>query len=375
MTQQQGGKELDVDAASKGLTDEDIIDIPGLFSRWVRLPNGSKAHYVTAGESGPAVVLLHGGIVGSSGTAGWRFMAPFLGANGFRVYCPDQPGFGLSDTSPAGQEYVRMGTIGNNKFINDFADAVCLDEFHLGGNSMGMMNTVQYTMAHPERVKSMLLIAGFFGDLISMDERVLPKDGRWTPNPDYTNIPFDDTEKSMIDLMLGIIHRSSAVWPSLATMRTRSALKQAESTKLRQEATARVASDPNLNQLASAKGRFPRLTIPGVYLYGMQDVLLPVEIGFKQEELGLDNIQFFYPDECGHQGQTDQPEMFNQVALEFFRDGKVSWETAEWAGVSRRKAISADLVEAPSSGFPAIDMDFNEQFTREAKAGAKTAAG
>ena len=66
-----------------------IIDSPGLMSRWVRLGNGAKAHYMTAGDTGPNVILLHGGIAGSSGTAGWRFMAPFLAANGFRVYCPD----------------------------------------------------------------------------------------------------------------------------------------------------------------------------------------------------------------------------------------------------------------------------------------------
>jgi len=80
------------------LTEEGIIEVEGMQSRWVRLASGAKAHYMTSGTTGPAVLLLHGGLPGSSGTAGWRFMAPFLGANGFRVYCPDMPGFGLSDT-------------------------------------------------------------------------------------------------------------------------------------------------------------------------------------------------------------------------------------------------------------------------------------
>src|SRR2546421_178088 len=78
----------------------------------------------------------------------------------------------------------------------------------------------------------------------------------------------------------------------------------------------------------------------------------PVENGFRQEEK-LPNVQLFYPDECGHQGQTDQPEMFNQVFLEFFRDGKVSWKTAQWAGVSRRRPINPNVVEQPAGGFPA----------------------
>src|SRR5436190_14282955 len=109
------GMELTQDPASRGLTDEDIIQIPGLHSRWVRLANGARAHYVTSGETGPAIVLLHGGIEGSSGTAGWRFMAPFLGANGFRVYCPDQPGFGWSDTSRV--EYLARGPKDQVEFL------------------------------------------------------------------------------------------------------------------------------------------------------------------------------------------------------------------------------------------------------------------
>ena len=73
------------------LTAEGIIEVPGMASRWVRLGSGAKAHYMTSGDHGPTVLLLHGGLPGSSGTAGWRFMAPFLGANGFRVYAPDMP--------------------------------------------------------------------------------------------------------------------------------------------------------------------------------------------------------------------------------------------------------------------------------------------
>jgi hypothetical protein len=80
----------------------------------------------------------------------------------------------------------------------------------------------------------------------------------------------------------------------------------------------------------------------------------------------------FYPDECGHQGQTDQPDMFNQVFLEFFRDGKVSWQTAEWAGVSRRRPINPDRVEAPAGGLPAPDpARYESQEAHKAATAAK----
>ena len=312
------------------LTEEGIVYVPGVFSRWVRLASGARAHYVTSGETGPAVILLHGGINGSSGTAGWRFMAPFLGANGFRVYCPDQPGYGLADTRP---EYrYQQGALGIVGFISEFADALCLDKFHLGGNSMGCQNTVQFLIAHPERVMSFALIAGSVGDLTV-----------WPPVPNDIRPPYDGTEEGMRKMMESVIYAKAAISPDLVTMRTLAANKQLEAQGGQRPNRERLASDPNLLQKLSTKGRIDKITIPGIYLYGRQDPR-PVENGYAREDL-LPHIQFFYPDECGHQGQTDQPEMFNQVFLEFLRDGKVSRKTADWASVSTRRPENPNLVE------------------------------
>jgi 2-hydroxy-6-oxonona-2,4-dienedioate hydrolase len=344
------GKELSQDASSRGLTDEEIIHIPGLASRWVRLANGARAHYVTSGDTGPAIILLHGGIAGSSGTAGWRFMAPFLGANGFRVFCPDEPGYGWADTR---EEYwPTLGRLSHTQFIDDFANALCLDRFHLSGNSMGCGNTVQYVKEHPDRIISYAMIAtGSMGDLDDPSKRIERKDGKFTPNPNYTGVPFDGTEKTMRELMEGIIYKAAAVWPELITMRTKAAARQKESQEAFRAGNERVSNDPNLAQKLTLKGRFDILTIPAIYLYGKQDVLSPVENAFMQED-ALPNIQVFYPDQCGHQGQTDQPEMFNQAFLEFFKCGMVSKETAEWAGVSDRRPIHAHLVDLDGTVVP-----------------------
>ena len=321
------------------LTEEGIIDIPGLASRWVRLANGAKAHYVTAGDTGPAVVLLHGGIVGSSGTAGWRFMAPYLAANGFRVYAPDRPSYGLSDTR---EEYRPVhGLWSMVEFVEQFANALCLDRFHISGNSMGCSSAVYYTTNHPDRVISMLLIAGSFGDVLDPAKRV---------RGSVTNLnSFDGTPASMKALMEPIIYRKVAIDDELLEMRTRSANLQSASAKAFREGQEKLANDPALGQLLTTKGRFDKLTIPGVYLHGMDDVLSPVENGYLQEDAmeaaGNRTVQFFYPAECGHQGQTDQPEMFNEVFLEFLRDGKVSRKTADWAGISTRRPENPDLIE------------------------------
>ena len=323
-----------------GLTAEGLVHVDGLLSRWVQLPTGVRAHYVTSGDDGPAVVLLHGGIIGSSGTAGWRLMAPFLGQHGFRVYCPDMPSFGL--TEDAAQVY-SPGPGGHVDFLHDFTTALGLDRFHLAGNSMGCMNTVNYTVAHPERVVSFVLVAGPVGDTVPGEYL------RWfniQPNGRRPNTRrFDGTAESMRSMLQAILHRPGEIDPDLVAMRTAAANRQREAYQRHLAARDAVATGdaPDLAARLSTAGRLRELTIPGIYLYGRDDGFPVAELGHPQED-ALARIQFFYPADCGHQGQTDQPELFNQVFLEFFSTGKVSTATAERAGVSDRRPPNPALV-------------------------------
>lgn len=320
----------DTTPAGVELTDEDLIEVPGMASRWVRLANGARAHYMTSGTSGPAVILLHGGLPGSSGLAGWRFLAPYLGERGFRVYAPDMPAFGLSDTR---EEYWPKGMESFVDFIDMFAEALCLDTFHLAGNSMGCMNTVNYTVAHPHKVRSFALIAGDIGDVV--DETIPPTKGS------FHLTAYDGTREGMRSMMSSIIHRDEAVTDSLVEMRYRSASARMEAHKqfwpsLLQYRHITPWTDQNRAARLATKGRIDRIDVPGIYLYGMQDILTPVEWGYVQED-HLPKVQFFYPDDCGHQGQTDRPDLFNPVIASFFSTGGVDGELADRAGVSTRR--------------------------------------
>lgn len=319
------------------LTSEGLIEVPGLVSQWVRLAGGAVAHYMVAGTDGPPVVLLHGGIPGSSGTAGWRFMAPFLGARGLRVYCPDLPGYGLSDPRP---EHRPAGLHSHVDFIHEFATALNLDTFHLAGNSMGCADTANYVLAHPERVLSFILVAGDVGDLV----------GGPKPAAKVAELAgYDGSREAMRRLMGAIIHRDEAITDDLVEMRHLAASRHRETfgtffPTILQYAGVYPYPDPNIAARLSTRGRLDRITIPGLYLFGKQDVVTPVEWGEAQED-ALPNVQFFYPDDCGHQGQTDRPDLFNPVFLEFFRDGRVSRATADAAGVSKRRPEHPALVE------------------------------
>lgn len=319
------------------LTEEHLVHVPGFLSRWVRLANGARAHYMTAGETGPAVILLHGGLPGSSGTAGWRFMAPFLGAYGFRVYCPDQPAFGLSDERP--EYWPTHGTMSHVEFVTQFADALCLDEFYLGGNSMGCINASHYAVRSPHRVLRLALIAGAVGDHVRLD---LQQEARVDVRPDAAGDTY------MQDMMKAIISRPGAVDDDLLAMRAHAAERHQEAWNVFHRQVMLGEMTPDVQLALSTKDRISRLSIPTIYLWGTDDVIMPMDpLGYQQED-ALPDIQFFYPEQCGHQGQTDQPELFNQVFLEFFRDGRVSRDTAERAGMSQRRPPLAHLVDGVS---------------------------
>lgn len=303
----------------------------------IELVNGAIAHYAACGpESGEPVILLHGGLPGSSGRAGWSMMIPALADAGFRVYAPDRPGYGQSDLRE--QYWPRRGFLSWVQFLEDFVNAMGLDTFLLGGNSEGAQTAAQFTVRNPERVRRLALVAsgGLNGALDIPADQLKPG----IPFP-----MFDGTEKAMRDALTSIVLRTELVTDEIVAMRTAAANLQLDSRATAVAWNGRARTDENIGQAHRLIGHLDRLTIPIIYLYGRQDVMSPVENAYLQEDR-LPNVQFFYPDDCGHQGQTDQPEMHHAAFAEFFATGQVSRATADWAGVSKRRPELPGIIGA-----------------------------
>jgi len=319
------------------LTAEGLIPHPGIASRYVRLPSGAMAHYMTAGDSGPVVILCHGGIPGSGGLAGSRYQLSALGDAGFQAYAPDFPAYGLADTSP--EHYANLGGISHVLFLKEFVDTLGLKQFHLTGNSMGASITWRYTISYPWDVLSYILIAGNVPGYVD-DSKIK----RHLNVTDVNRAWFDGTTESMRKMMDPIIYRKDAITDDLLEMRTRAANNQTEAMKAYHAGGDRAAKDPSLRQVHVAPGRLEKVEVPHILLWGADDYLNPVENAYLQEDV-MPWMQYFYPPECGHQGQTDQPELFNRVFIEFFGKGKLTRKTAEQAGVSKRRPELAGVID------------------------------
>ncbi|MGJ3561651.1 alpha/beta fold hydrolase [Streptomyces sp. INA 01156] len=228
---------------------------------------------------------------------------PYLGACGFRVYAPDLPSYGLTEDPT---NHYGYGLGGHVDFVHDFVRQVGVDEFHLAGNSMGCSITAQYVVTHPEQVLSFALIAGRIGDLVSLED-IRRADGRGSK--ELPHVAFDGTEESMRAVLTNITYDPSKVTDDVVAMRTLAASKHADTYA---KNLARVfgpqdgSSDPNELARLTTRGRLDKVTIPGIYLYGRQDVVFRVEAGYLQED-ALPNVQFSTPTRPGTRVRPTSP--------------------------------------------------------------------
>jgi pimeloyl-ACP methyl ester carboxylesterase len=110
---------------------------------------GDRVHLLEKG-AGPPVVLLHG-TVDSAG-----FFLPLLNElEGVRAMAPDLPGVGLSDPIGFPRHRYRETAVA---WLDGLLDVLELDAAALLGHSGGGVWVLWYAMAHPDRVKRLVLI-------------------------------------------------------------------------------------------------------------------------------------------------------------------------------------------------------------------------
>lgn len=128
-------------------------------SRYFEAEPGLAVHYLDEGpRAKPAIVLVHGF---AASVHAWRPWVERLKAD-FRVVSLDLPGHGLTR---APKNY-RASLDGNVALVDALASELRIDRFVLGGNSMGGGVAWNYALAHPERLRGLVLVnaAGWPGE-------------------------------------------------------------------------------------------------------------------------------------------------------------------------------------------------------------------
>ncbi|MEO7000668.1 MAG: alpha/beta hydrolase [Ktedonobacterales bacterium] len=125
--------------------------LPGVRSRLVQTSRLTQHVYVSGPANGEPLVLIHGNASSA------RFFEELMAAlPDYAIYAPDLRGYGASEAK------VLDATRGLRDFSDDIAalvSALGLARFHLLGWSLGGNIAMQYTLDHPQQVRSLTLHA------------------------------------------------------------------------------------------------------------------------------------------------------------------------------------------------------------------------
>ncbi|MFT3810426.1 MAG: alpha/beta hydrolase [Micropepsaceae bacterium] len=130
---------------------EAVARYGGPPSKFVTLMSGAVAHYRVHGPDGaPVLLLLHGS---NASLHTWEPWAAQL-AGDFQVVSVDLPGHGLTGAVP-GDDYTQQGMAA---FVLEFAAALDLKSFAIGGNSMGGGVAARFVVDNPGIATALVLV-------------------------------------------------------------------------------------------------------------------------------------------------------------------------------------------------------------------------
>lgn len=120
-------------------------------SQFVEIGDGVTVHVRDEGpRDATPIILLHGS---AADLHTWQPWVDGL-KDSHRVIRFDQVGHGLTGPDPE-HDYSLENFVSD---IDEVADALGLETFILGGNSMGGGHTVAYALAHPDRLDGLILV-------------------------------------------------------------------------------------------------------------------------------------------------------------------------------------------------------------------------
>jgi pimeloyl-ACP methyl ester carboxylesterase len=268
--------------------------------------NGARTRYASAGESGPALILLHG--LGAS-LESWLLNVDALGEH-FRVYAPDIIYFGKSAKPahvPTHLDFVQ--------FIFGFMDAVGIGRATLVGNSMGGLLAAKMAIVDPERVENLVLVApaGFGRDIAWWIRlrSVINVRPRGTPSPRMIQLGlrqvFHDPRRVPNELVDAIL-----------ALHDEPGLQEAYRRVIRVGVDWRGLKPAVLREVRDAA---ESIRTPTLIVWGKQDKVLPIHhLAAAHAKIPQARVHIF--EQCGHAPQIEMANEFNAIVLDFMREVK-----------------------------------------------------
>jgi pimeloyl-ACP methyl ester carboxylesterase len=261
---------------------------------------------LTAGASGPPVLLLHGGGIDSASFSYKYAIEPL--ARSHRVFVPDWPGHGESDKPDV--EYTIEFFIG---FLGSLMDALQLERARLVGISLGGGVALGFALRSPQRVERLLLVDSYgLGDEVP-----------------WGRLSYLLVHAPLIGrLTYALLRRSRRMvrWSLYNVVRDRRVI-----TDGMVEEAYRLVNQPGVGSAFSSfqksevgwnglrtrfVDRLHEIKAPVLIVHGADDGLVPVAWARRAHERIASSELRVLPD-CGHIPPRERPEEFNRLIGRF----------------------------------------------------------
>ena len=269
----------------------DCIDAKTVQENFITI-DGNKIRYLEFGKSKHTLTLIHG--LGASAER-WLGIIPTL-AEHYRIIVPDLVGFGYSD-KPAVDYTPEFFT----DFLAKFFEALDINGVHMIGSSLGGQIAVDFTSAHDDFVKKLILVSpsGMMKHSTSaLDVYIM---AALFPNENNAKRAFTAMEHSgkKIDnrIIRGFVERMKLPNAKRAFMSTLLGLKESD--------------------IITAK--LKNIMTPTLLVWGENDPVIPIKYA-DMFVSSMHDCKLHVIAKCGHTPYVQYPDKFSSIVLEFLNN-------------------------------------------------------
>ena len=259
---------------------------------------GVRTNYHDVGDGYP-VLLIHGSGPGVSAWANWRLLLPELSRQA-RVIAPDMAGFGFSER-PANHHYDMPGWVAQAVGL---LDALGIERCDLVGNSFGGALALALAIAHPSRVRRLVLMGS-----VGVPFPITPGlDAVWGYQPSLARM------RELLDIFAW---DRSLVNDELAQLRYAASIRPGF-----QESFSAMFPAPRqrwVDAMASREADIRALPHQTLVVHGREDQVIPLSTSLTLASW-IPRAQLHVYGQCGHWTQIEHARRFARLVGDFLAE-------------------------------------------------------